>query len=101
MLFDPSLTRAVTGISHIRDLTTFDSDLADLPRWNTWTRVSPVQFAGEERPIPRAVRLCCAAARVGDPVQILEGNRMTEGRITRVAHSILHVAELSADFDSV
>jgi hypothetical protein len=68
------------------------SDLIDLPRWNSWFRVSPVQFEGEERPIPRGVRLCCAAARPGDRVQIIEGKRVIDARLVQVAHSILHVS---------
>jgi hypothetical protein len=70
----------------------FHSQLTDAPRWNPWIRVSPVQFEGEERPIPRGVRLCCAAARAGDPVQIIEGRRVISARLVRVAHSILHVS---------
>ena len=61
-------------------------------RWNSWFRVSPVQFENEEHPVPRGVRLCCAAARPGDPVQIIEGKKTTSARLMRVAHSILHVA---------
>jgi len=61
------------------------------PPWNSWTRVQPVQFEGEERAVPRAVRLCCAASRVGDPVQIIEGKQTVPGVIVAVAHSILHV----------
>ena len=61
-------------------------------RWNTWTNVQPVQFAAEATAIPRAVRLCCACARVGDPVQIADATRVVEGRIAAIAHSILHVA---------
>ncbi|OFV95843.1 MAG: hypothetical protein A3H28_08905 [Acidobacteria bacterium RIFCSPLOWO2_02_FULL_61_28] len=61
------------------------------PRWNSWTVVQPVQFSDEDRAVPRTVRLCCPAARVGDPVQITEGKRRVDGRITAVAHSILHV----------
>jgi hypothetical protein len=34
-------------------------------RWNPWTIVQPVLFEGEERAVPRKIRLCCAAARVG------------------------------------
>jgi len=69
-----------------------DSELIDLPRWNSWFRVSPVQFEGEDRPMPRGVRLCCPAARAGDPVQIIEGKRTTSGILMRVECSILHVA---------
>jgi hypothetical protein len=63
----------------------------DSPRWNTWTRVQPVQFDHEQAPQPRDVRLACAAARVGDPVQVTDGGRCVHGRIAAVAHSILHV----------
>jgi len=52
----------------------FASDQISSPRWNSWSRVSPVQFEREDRPIPRGVRLCCAAARAGDPVQTIEGD---------------------------
>jgi hypothetical protein len=69
----------------------FGSELVSPPRWNAWFRVSPVQFEGEDHPIPRGVRLCCAAARAGDPVQIIEGKRVTAARLVRVANSILHV----------
>ena len=37
----------------------FASDLINPPRWNSWFRVSPVQFEGEEHPISRGARLCC------------------------------------------
>jgi hypothetical protein len=57
----------------------------DHPRWNSWIRVSPVQFEGENRRIPRGVRLCSAAARAGDPVQIIEW-------------SILHVDEAQSPY---
>jgi hypothetical protein len=73
----------------------FDFDVVEeAPRWNTWTLVQPVQFEGEDHPVPRAVRLCCAASRVGDPVRVSDGERSVEGRIMRVAHSILHVDRL-------
>jgi len=62
------------------------------PRWNSWFRVSPVQFEGEDRAIPRGVRLCCPAVRAGDPVQIIEAHRITSGRLLRIECSILHVA---------
>ena len=60
-------------------------------RWNPWFRVSPVQFENEDHPIPRGVRLSCAAARAGDAVQIIEGTRVTSGRLVRVECSVLHV----------
>jgi hypothetical protein len=69
-----------------------DPDVPDHPRWNSWIRVSPVQFEGEDHPIPRSVRLCCAAARAGDAVQIIEGKKVIIARLVRVAHSILHVS---------
>lgn len=47
---------------------------------------------GEERPKPRGVRLCSAAARVGDPVQIIEGEKIVIRRILAVAHSVLRVS---------
>ena len=65
--------------------------LTDVPRWNDWTRVQPVQWEGEESASPREVRLCCAAARVGDPVRVRDGTRSVEGRIVSVAHSVLHI----------
>jgi sRNA-binding protein len=65
-------------------------------RWNPWTIVQPVQFEGEERAVPRTVRLCCAAARVGDPVQITQGKQCMDGIIVEVAHSILRVERSSA-----
>jgi hypothetical protein len=65
----------------------------DEPRWNTWTIVQPVQLEGEERPSPRTVRLCCAASRVGDRVEVTVRGRSVEGWIVRVAHSILHVSQ--------
>jgi hypothetical protein len=37
------------------------------------------------------MRLSCAAARVGDAVQITVGRLVVETRITAVAHSILRV----------
>jgi hypothetical protein len=46
----------------------FDGDTpADSLRWNDGFRVSPVQFEREEKGIARGVRLCCPAARPGDP----------------------------------
>jgi hypothetical protein len=69
----------------------FDDCITSAPRWNTWTRVQPVQFEDELGSAPRMVRLCCPAARVGDPVRIVDGRRETDGTITDVAHSILHV----------
>jgi|SRR6185503_9582476 len=69
----------------------FGSDFINPPRWNPWFRVSPVQFEGEDRPIPRGVRLCCPAARAGDPVQIIDRDRTVSGRLLRVECSILHV----------
>jgi hypothetical protein len=69
-------------------------DAVDRPRWNSWIIVQPVQFEGETTAKPRRVRLCCPCARVGDPVQITDGQRLTEGRISAVAHSILHVTKL-------
>jgi hypothetical protein len=65
-------------------------DELDVVRWNSWTRVSPVQFGGEEKPKLRAVRLCCAAARPADSVQIIEGEKVVNGTILAVANSILH-----------
>ena len=53
--------------------------------------MQPVQFDGEEKPKARAVRLCRTAARAGDPVQIIEGEKMVVGRILAVAHSVLRV----------
>jgi len=67
------------------------SGLINPPRWNPWFRVSPVQFEGEEHPVPRGVRLCCPAARAGDPVQIIDGKRMISASLVRVECSILHV----------
>jgi hypothetical protein len=67
-------------------------DVPDAPRWNSWFRVSPVQFENEERPIPRGVRLCCPAARAGDPVQVIEEKRVTSGRLARIECSVLRVA---------
>ena len=69
----------------------FGSESISPPRWNAWFRVSPVQFEGEDHPIPRGVRLCCAAARAGDRVQIIEGKRVIAARLVRVANSVLHV----------
>ena len=68
----------------------------ELLRWNAWTIVQPVQFEGEGQAVPRKVRLSCAAARVGDPVQITEGQQIMEGLITAVAHSILRVRRSAA-----
>jgi hypothetical protein len=34
------------------------------------------QLEKENRSGPTGVRLCCAAARAGDPVQIIEGERV-------------------------
>ena len=34
----------------------FASDQISSPRWNSWSRVSPVQFEREDRPIPRGGR---------------------------------------------
>jgi len=76
-------------ISQVDD---FASDLINPPRWNSWFRVWPVQFEGEEHPIPRRVRLCCPAARSGDLVQIIEGRQTISGRLVRIECSILHVA---------
>jgi hypothetical protein len=88
------MTCGVIGGIDATAMDIFDSELADSPRWNDWIRVSPVQFEGEERPVPRGVRLCCPAARPGDPVQIIDGKRIISTRLVRVAHSILHVATL-------
>ena len=67
-------------------------DAIDAPRWNSSIIMQPVQFDGEAMAKPRTVRLCCACCRVGDPVQVSEGNRVITGRIRAVAHSILHIA---------
>jgi len=85
------LTSGVCASSHARRMDDFDSELIDLPRWNSWFRVSPVQFEGEDRPVPRGVRLCCPAARAGDPVHIIEGKQTTSAMLVRVECSILHV----------
>ena len=85
------VTSAVLMRTQHRRMNDFNSGLIDPPRWNSWFRVSPVQFEGEDRPTPRGVRLCCAAARAGDPVQIIEGTRTISGRLVRVECSILHV----------
>lgn len=45
-----------------------------MERWNDWVCWQYVRFEGEERAVPRGVRLACAAARVGDPVRITESN---------------------------
>ena len=64
----------------------------EVPRlWNAWTRVQPVQFEGEAVPKARTVRLCCACARLGDPVQITDGARVVRGSIYQVSYSVLHV----------
>lgn len=84
----PYLSRTISPMDD------FGSDLINPPRWNSWFRVSPVQFEGEDHPTPRGVRLCCPAARAGDPVQIIEGERVFSGRLVLVAHSILHVARI-------
>jgi hypothetical protein len=75
----------------------FASDLINFPRWNSWFRVSPVQFEGEDRPTPRGVRLCCPAARAGDLVQIIDGKQVISARLVRVAHSILHAMVVQSD----
>jgi hypothetical protein len=68
-----------------------DSTAREPPRWNPWFRVSPVQFEGEDHPVPRGVRLCCPAARAGDPVQVIEGKRVIPGQLLRVDCAVLHV----------
>jgi hypothetical protein len=77
-----------------------DLDLSDVrpndPRWNSWTILQPVQFEGEERAMPRKVRLWSAAARVGDPVQITTETTIVYGRIVAVRHSVLHVRPSSS-----
>jgi hypothetical protein len=60
-------------------------------RWNSWVRVQPVQFEGDERAVPRAVRLSCSAARVGDAVRVRDERRWIGGWIAAVRHSVLHV----------
>ena len=85
------MTSGVCVSRHARRMDNFESELIDPPRWNSWFRVSPVQFEGETHPTPRGVRLCCAAARAGDPVQIIEGNRVIAARLVQVANSIIHV----------
>jgi hypothetical protein len=64
---------------------------AEAIRWNPWVRVQPVQFEGEAHALPRGVRLCGPACRVGDRVQITEDGRCVSGRIVRLESSILHV----------
>ena len=86
------MTSVVSGGADANSMGDVDSEEPDPPRWNSWFRVSPVQFEGEERPIPRGVRLCCPAARPGDPVQIVDAKRTISGRLVRIAHSVLHVA---------
>ena len=53
----------------------------------------------EDRPIPRAVPLCCAAARVGNRVQITEGARMSEdaGGAFDLARRVLRSVYACAD----
>jgi hypothetical protein len=65
--------------------------MSDAIRWNNWTLVQPVQFDYETRATPRTVRLCCPAARVGDPVRIGMGGAEIDAVITAVTHSVLHV----------
>jgi hypothetical protein len=38
-----------------------------MTRWNTWTRLQPVQFEREEEPQPSVMRLVSGSAQVGDP----------------------------------
>jgi hypothetical protein len=52
--------------------------------------VQPVQFEDEERGVARGVRLCGPAARVGDPVLVIDRGVRVEGVIVEV-HSTLRV----------
>ena len=62
----------------------------DLPRWNDWSRVYPVQFDNEQVSQPRGVRLACPAMRKGDPVQIIDGPRTTTGVIAGIVSSVVN-----------
>ena len=66
--------------------------LEDEPiRWNTWTRVYNVVIEGEAKAIPRPLRLCCAAVRPGDPVQVTEGNVVIEGVVVEIYNATIIV----------
>ena len=52
-----------------------------MTRWNTWTRLQPVQFDWEDEPQTRAVRLVSGAARVDDSVRVTLAAVEVEGRI--------------------
>jgi hypothetical protein len=65
-------------------------------RWNTWTRLQPVQFEWEDEPQPRAVRLVSDAARVDDPIRVTVAGVEVEGRIEAVESSTLRVRRASA-----
>jgi hypothetical protein len=62
-----------------------------LLRWNTWTRLQPVQFEWENEPKPRVVRLVSGSARVDDPVRVTVAGVEVEGRIEAIESSTLRV----------
>jgi hypothetical protein len=69
---------------------TDDSFASERPRWSQRASVQPVRFEDEERSVARGVRLCGPAARVGDPVLVIDQGIRVEGVITEV-HSTLRV----------
>ena len=54
-----------------------DSELSDPPRWNSWFNVSPVDFGGKDRPIPRRVRPRCRRRSGRTPRSIQVGSFLT------------------------
>jgi hypothetical protein len=60
-----------------------------MTRWNTWTRLQPVQW--EEEPQLRAVRLVSGSAQAGDPVRVTVAGVEVEARIEAVESSTLRV----------
>jgi hypothetical protein len=65
-------------------------------RWNPWTRVMPIWIDGESKAVPRAIRLCGPSCRPGDPVQVIDGRSIIEGRIARIESSVLFVMKTAA-----
>ena len=58
---------------------------------NTWTRVHTVHVQDEPKPVARPLRLCCPAIRPGDPVQVLQGERVIDGVIVDIYNATIIV----------
>jgi hypothetical protein len=59
-----------------------------MTRWNTWTRLQPVQFEWEDEPQPMVARLV-SESRVDDPVRVTVASVEVEGRTEAIESSTL------------